>query len=110
MALARPRLCRLPLQRMRRALSLAPASAGRSMLARMAMMAITTNNSIRVKAVILPTRRLFMVLVLLPAFSCPDSFGYANTSFDDGGKANTQSFLRKFEDFISYAEYRAATS
>src|SRR5213595_3787704 len=45
-----PTCRRLLRQAIRRALHLAEASAGRSMAARMAMMAITTSSSIRVKA------------------------------------------------------------
>ena len=53
---------RLLVQRMRRAVSFACDSEGRSMLAKMAMIAITTNNSMRVNAVVGRARGCFIVL------------------------------------------------
>src|SRR5665213_1492105 len=50
---------------MRCAFCLARASAGSNMLARMAMIAITTNNSIRVKAPIFLSRIFFIYLWLI---------------------------------------------
>jgi hypothetical protein len=55
---ASPSWCRLLRQEAPNAFSLALANAGRSMAARMAMMAITTKSSISVKA-----RRLFAFII-----------------------------------------------
>src|SRR5437899_11834688 len=60
--IAKPTCFRLFVQLMRCARALARASAGNNMAARMAMIAITTNNSISVKALIC-FRRFFITFV-----------------------------------------------